>query len=119
MAIGIFYAFRNYIEARKDMEAIDRPDGPLIIAAVWAIESAFVMLLVFVLQFLAGALTIAQQDGEYRSLVLICLIGGGVVATWRSYYDHHQSARLRASLLPPEGTPGRRATDMSRPSGGT
>ena len=111
MAFGTFYAAWNYVEARRDISALDRPDGPLLIAALWSIESAFTMLLFFALQLIAGALTIAQQDGEYRSIVLICLIGGGMVATWRVYYDHHQSSRLREMLTPPDGAPRRRTTD--------
>ena len=111
MAFGTFYAAWNYVEARRDLSALDRPDGPLLVAALWSIESAFVMLVFFVLQLVAGALTISQQDGEYRSLVLICLTVGGLVATWRVYYDHRQSSRLREMLTPLDGAPRRRTTD--------
>ena len=111
MAVGTFYAVRNYLNARRDIAALDRPDGPLMTAALWHVESAFVMLLFFVLLLVAGALTIAQRDGEYRSLVLICLMVGGLVATWRSYFDDRQGARLRTLLTPINGAPRRRTTD--------
>lgn len=109
MIVGLIYAIRNYLNAREDLHASGQ--HPTSYAAISSVEFWAIVIVVFVLNGLAGVFTIAQREGEYRPLVIVALILGGWFLLLACYFYDRQTAALRTMLTPPEGAPKRRSTD--------